>query len=193
MTVSLMPQRPPFVHFEQRAVEDRNASIKAGGLVMRDEDFVVVMQPGSKDTVEKLAVDWLAQIDRAAANGTFPPDWAVHFRKRYDSWKEGRECSAELGLPLREWPSLSKAQCENLIAAGCRTVEDVAAANEQILHRVGMGARELQQKARNYLASRDANKAAEEITALKATLTDRDERIAALEQRLAALEAKKRA
>jgi len=193
MSVSLMPQRPPFVTFEQRAVEDRNASIKIGGMVMRDEDFVIVMQPGSKDTVEKRALDWLAQIERAAANGTFPADWATHFRRRYETWNEGHECAAELGMPIREWPSLSKAQAENVLAAGCRTVEDVAAANEQILHRIGMGARELQQKARNYLASRDANKAAEEITALKATLDDRDARISSLEQRLAALETKKRA
>jgi predicted RNase H-like nuclease (RuvC/YqgF family) len=67
--------------------------------------------------------------------------------------------------------------------------------NEPTMQRVGMGARELKQKAKAYLESRDANKAAEQITALQAQLNDRDTRIETLETRLAALEAgsKKRA
>ena len=96
---------------------------------------------------------------------------------------------------MRQWPSLSKAQAENLIAAGVRTVEDVAAMNEPTMQRVGMGARELKGKAKAYVESRDQNKAAEQITALQAQLGDRETRIEALEARLAALEAgsKKRA
>lgn len=188
MNISLMPQRPPYVQFEQRAVEDRNATIKAGGLVMRDVDYVIVMQVGSKDTVEKDALDWLNDLDRLAQNGNYPIEWAQHFRRQYESWKAGY-ATPELGLSVRQWPSLSKAQAENLLAAGVRTVEDVATMNEQTMQRVGMGARELQRKARAYVDSRETNKAAEQIAALQADLENRDATITSLEQRLAKLEA----
>lgn len=188
MNISLMPQRPPYVQFEQRAVEDRNATIKAGGLVMRDVDYVIVMQVGSKDTAEKEALDWLNDLDRLAQNGNYPIEWAQHFRRQYESWKAGHEVP-ELGLSVRQWPSLSKAQAENLLAAGVRTVEDVATMNEQTMQRVGMGARELQRKARAYVDSRETNKAAEQIAALQADLENRDATITSLEQRLAKLEA----
>jgi len=188
VNISLMPQRPPYVQFEQRAVEDRNATIKAGGLVMRDVDYVIVMQVGSKDTVEKDALDWLNDLDRLAQNGNYPIEWAQHFRRQYESWKAGY-ATPELGLSVRQWPSLSKAQAENLLAAGVRTVEDVATMNEQTMQRVGMGARELQRKARAYVDSRETNKAAEQIAALQADLENRDATITSLEQRLAKLEA----
>lgn len=187
-TIALMPQRPPYVQFEQRAVEDRNATIKAGGLVMRDVDYVIVMQVGSKDTAEKEALDWLNDLNRLAQNGNYPIEWAQHFRRQYESWKAGHEVP-ELGLSVRQWPSLSKAQAENLLAAGVRTVEDVATMNEQTMQRVGMGARELQRKARAYVDSRETNKAAEQIAALQAEVENRDATITGLEQRLAKLEA----
>jgi hypothetical protein len=194
MAIALMPQRPPFIVFEQRAIEDRNASIAAGGLVMRDVDYVIVRQVGCKDTVEKEAEGWLADIEKAAAQGTYPGEWVRHFREKYAAFKAG-QAEPELGLSVRQWPSLSKAQAENLIAAGVRTVEDVAVMNEPTMQRVGMGARELKGKAKAYVESRDQNKAAEQITALQAQLGDRETRIEALEARLAALEAggKKRA
>ena len=72
MSIALMPQRPPYVTFEQRAVEDRNASIAAGGMVMRDVDFVIVRQVGSKNTLEKDAAEWLADLERLVANGNYP-------------------------------------------------------------------------------------------------------------------------
>jgi hypothetical protein len=185
-----MPQRPPFITFEQRAIEDRDASIKSGGIVMRDVDYVIVRQVGSKDTVEKDAVEWLADLDRMVALRSYPAEWARHFRDKYDAFKKGQS-EPELGLSVRQWPSLSKAQAENLINAGVRTVEDVADMNEPTMQRVGMGARELKKKAATYLASRDANKASEQITALTVQIEDRDTRIASLEARLAALETKK--
>lgn len=194
MSIALMPQRPPYVTFEQRAVEDRNASIAAGGMVMKDVDFVIVRQIGSKDTHEKNALEWLSDIDRSAASGQYPMEWARHFRDKYQAYKAGQD-EPELGLSVKQWPSLSKAQVENLLAAGVRTVEDVAGMNEPTMRKVGMGARELQKKARTYLETRDANKATEMISSLQIAVETKDERIASLEARLAALEAgsKKRA
>lgn len=195
MSIALMPQRPPFIEFEQRAIEDRNASIASGGTIMRDVDYVIVRQVGSKDTVEKDAAEWLADLDRLAANRAYPLEWVRHFREKYNAFKAG-QIEPEMGMPVRHWPSLSKAQAENLIGAGVRTVEDIAAMNEPTMQRVGMGARELKKKAQAYLESRDANKAAEQITALRIENEAKDDRISTLEARLLALESaasKKRA
>ena len=192
MAISLMPQRPPFVVFEQRAVEDRDASIAAGGIVMRDVDYVIVRQIGCKDTFEKEAGEWLVDIERSVANGSYPAEWARHFREKYQAFKAG-QAEPELGLSVRQWPSLSKAQAENLLAAGVRTVEDVASMNEPTMQRVGMGSRELKSKAKTYLETRDGNKSAERIAALEAELQNAKTRNDTLEQRLAALETKKRA
>ena len=195
MSIALMPQRPPYVTFEQRAVEDRNASIAAGGMVMRDVDFVIVRQVGSKNTLEKDAAEWLADLSNLVSNGTYPAEWAAHFREKFNAYKAGQS-EPELGLSVKQWPSLSKAQVENLLSAGVRTVEDVAAMNESAMQKVGLGARELKKKAVAYIETRDANKATEMINALRVENETKDERIASLEARLQALESsttKKRA
>jgi len=195
MSIALMPQRPPFVEFEQRAVEDRNATIASGGIVMRDVDFVVVHQVGSKNTHEKEAAEWIADITRMSNDGAYPREWVAHFVAKFQAYKAG-QAEPELGLSVKEWPSLSKAQVQNLLSANVRTVEDVAAMNEPTMHKVGMGARELKKKAQTYLETRDTNKATEQLNALKIESEAKDERIATLEARLLALEtasAKKRA
>ena len=43
---------------------------------------MIVRQVGSKDTVEKVAAEWLADLDRLVSNGTFPAQWASHFRDK---------------------------------------------------------------------------------------------------------------
>ena len=187
-SIGLMPERPPYVVFEQRAEEDRDASIAQGGIVMRDVNYAVIRQPGSKDSIEKAAEPWLEDVSRRVMQGKYPAEWLEHFRKQYAAFKQGQEVP-ELGLSVREWPSLSKAQAANLLAAGVRTVEDCAAMNEPTMHRVGMGARELKNKAVAYLETREQNKAAERIAALQAEVANRDTTIDSLTKRLEALEA----
>ena len=73
MNIALMPQRPPYVVFEQRAVEDRNASIQSGGLKMRDVDYVVVTgtdlgespRDGSARVLIAVRIDDVRLIDNA--------------------------------------------------------------------------------------------------------------------------------
>lgn len=186
--LALMPDRPPYVVFEQRAEEDRDATIASGGIVMRDVNYAVVRQPGSKDSIEKQADQWLEDVRRRVMQGKYPQEWLDHFQRQYAAFKEG-QTAPEMGLSVKEWPSLSKAQVHNLLAAGVRTVEDAAAMNEPTMQRVGMGAREIKAKAVAYIESREQNKAAEKIAALQADLANRDTTIESLEKRLAALEA----
>lgn len=184
MSVSLLEDarsRPPFIEFEERSVEDRDASIKAGHLVMKSVDYVIIRQPGSKDSVEKEALIWL---EGAKKNASFNPAWVDRFHAHYKMWKQGQEITPD-GTHIRMWAPISKAEAETLIAARILTVEDLAAANEDALRTIGIGARALQQKARAWLESAaKTGKTAEEITLLRATTESQNQQIEELRDKV---------
>lgn len=181
--------RPPFVEFKQVAVEDRNASIEAGRRVTKNVNMAFIMQPGSRDQVEKVAEEWIEQIKRQAYAGHYPETWAQHFEAKFKAWLAGIE-TPDSGLPIKEWPVLSPAEAENLIAAKILTVEDLANLSEEAMANVGMGMRALRDKARAWLeAAVDTGKSAERISALEAQVSDLIEQN---KQLLAALNASKK-
>jgi hypothetical protein len=160
-------ERPPYIAFEARAVEDRNASIEAGHYVARDVDYVIITPAGSKDRIERVAEEWLAQIRRQSVEGKYNPVWQQHFEAAYKAWKETNTIPED-GTSVRAWPLLSPAQVATVLAANIRTVEDLAVANEDALRRLGMGGRDLKAKAVAWLESaKDAGKVASENAALK--------------------------
>lgn len=171
MNISLMQAgRPPYVTFEQRAEEDRNATVKAGTLVLKDVDYAIIRTAGSKDTVEKVASEWLDHCGFESTKGRWPAEWVVAHRKMYTDWKAGLEATP-FGFPIRQWPSISKAQAENLALASVLTVEDLAASNEQTMAKIGMGARALKEKAQAWLDASKGN-VGEELAALRAQVSD---------------------
>jgi hypothetical protein len=56
------------------------------------------------------------------------------------------------GEAIKGWGVISPAQQANLIAINIRTVEDLAAVNDEGLKRIGMGAGELRDKAKAWLS-----------------------------------------
>lgn len=185
--MQLQTARPPYVVFETRAVEDRTESIKAGYPVYRDVDYACVTQAGSKDTAEKLASEYLAQLQRRAMEtngeeGQWHRKLADYLRDQYDAWKKGQELP-EMGVPIRTSLMFTPAQVKALLNANVRTVEDLAAANEQTLAMIGMGGRQLKDMATNSLnAAKDGGKVAYEMAALKAENADLRTRLEALEK-----------
>lgn len=176
--------RPPFVEFKQVPVFDKKRSDELGYRVTKDVDRAYVMQPGSRDVLEINAEDWLAQIRQKQIDGAhdaFPLEWVQGFKQKFDLWKQGLESPVN-GTHVREWPVLSPSQVNNLIALRIVTVEDVAAMTEDAMSRLGMGSRELREKAREWLAKREvANNVAQENEQLKAQLAELTARLAALE------------
>jgi hypothetical protein len=184
---SIQEARPPYVEFKQVAVEDRNASIEAGHRVTKNVNMAYVMQIGSKDQTEKIAEDWIAQLKRKAMENEYPEAWANHFETKFKDWMAGRE-TPENGYPIREWAVLSPAEVENLLSIKIRTVEDLAAATEELLQK-SLGLRTLKQKAQAWLES--ANSSAEKLTALSIENVQLKETVERLNERLLALEADK--
>ncbi len=188
MNIQLMQQgRPPYVRFEQRVEEDRAQTISQNKLVMKDVDWVIIHPVGSKDTVEKPAVDWLDHCKLMSLKGNYPGEWEVAHRKMYNDWKAGLEVVPP-GFSVRQWPGISKAQAENLVLAGVLTVEDLAAANEQTLGRIGMGGRALKDKAQAWMDSAKGN-VGEELAALRAQLSDALTTIGSQNAKIAELDA----
>jgi hypothetical protein len=145
-------ERPSYVQFETRTMEDKVASVREGRYVAKDFDVVLVTPSYSKDCVEYKVDQWLVNIERNLREGRIPEKWAEHWRESYKRWKAGQELPLS-GTPIKGWGVISPAQQANLIAMNCRTVEDLAAANDDGLRRMGMGAVDLRTKARTWLAS----------------------------------------
>lgn len=145
-------ERPAYVRFERRPMEDKAASIREGRYVAKDVDFALVTPPYSKDCVEYKVEQWLINMDRNVRDGRIPEKWADQWKASYNSWKNGQEMPLS-GTPIKGWGVLSPAQQQTLIAMNCLTVEDLAGINDEGLRRIGMGAIELRDKAKNWLAS----------------------------------------
>ncbi len=182
--IGIAQARPPFVEFKQIAREDKKKSIELGYRTTKNVDMAYIMQPGSRDQVEIEAQAWLDSLKLKHINGSpdaYPSEWIDSFRKKFEMWKEGMEAPPN-GTSVREWPMLSPAQVENFIATRVLTIEDVAAMTEEAMGRFGMGARELREKAREWLAKREvANSMAQENEQLKAQLAELTARLSALE------------
>lgn len=187
-------ERPPYVRFEQRAVEDRQATLEAGMVQYKDVDYVLVTPAGTHDVHEEKAENWLKKQAKNAKDGRIPDSHYRHYEQMYERYKEGLELP-ENGIPIKNWPMITPAQVQQILQANIRTVEDLAAAPEEALVRMGMGARALKQKAEAYLQSGDAGKAAGQIHDLQLKLEEAEkakeqqaEMIEQMSKRLAAIE-----
>lgn len=168
-----LEERPPYVRFEPRAVEDRQATAENGMMQYKDVDFVLVTPAGSHDVHEEKAEKWLEKQKKNAKDGRIPEQHYRHYQQMFESYKEGKELP-ETGIPIKSWPLVTPAQVQQILQANIRTVEDLARAPEEALQRIGMGARPLKQKAEAYMQSGDTGKAASEIHDLRRKLEERE-------------------
>lgn len=154
------------VGFHRRAVEDRNETMRQGKTMYRNEDLVIIYLPGGNDKREHIADD--AFFARRS------PKW----RDMYDAWVKGEEPAVTDGTPIDQAPFITPAQAASCKANNVLSVEQLAEAADQVVERLGMGFREVQTKARNFMkASASKGKVAEELSA-------KDVKIATLEKEL---------
>lgn len=166
---AIKEDRPSYVRFEKRPVEDRALSIANGHFTTSDVDFAIITPHGTSDEIPRVVKDWFTYLDQSAREDRIPQKFVEYYKECYDHYLKGEETPLK-GTPIKDWPPLSPAQRTNLIAVRVYTVEDLASANEATLALMGMGARELQQKADNWLkSSTDLGKITEEISALQVT------------------------
>lgn len=157
-----------YVDFEIRVEEDREATLKAGRFVGRDVDFAVITLPGGKDVrrrpvSEELLNEWRHGRWRGGSQIKPPAPWAIH---AYERWKSGQEIP-ENGWALRHWNALSPAQLKTCLAANVRTVEDLAALNDEGVKRLGIGGLQLVRLAREALKQKEDQKDTHRVVALE--------------------------
>lgn len=176
--------RRPYVRFERRSQETRDPAKP-----FVDKDWAITMAPGSKDTSEMLAEDWLNWLDKMATEERLPQSWPRQYREAYKEWQETQEQPTH-GYPLLKWPPLTPAQRESCLKAGIRTVEDLAAANVEALGRIGMGGLALKQSAEAWLAEqKNGGALAQKVADLQIALEDTLRIVQELKDRNAELEA----
>lgn len=172
---------PPLLEFEYRAVEDRTKTLASGAYSTKDVAFVMVHRPGSKDVHEEDAEAWGRKLAERARQGLCPQTWVLDFKRLFEAWKNGEELPPE-GTPIKSWPALSPSAVKQIIAAGFRTVEQLASANDVECSSIGLQAIEFRNRARQYVeAATGPGKVAEKQRELEARIAAQDLLIAELQ------------
>jgi hypothetical protein len=188
-------QIPPFITFEEREQEDRQATIDAGRPINKVVDFVIIQQSGSHDTTEKPAAEWLKQIEEyssrhGATAAAYPLEWIEAFKTKYKKWKDGQELPED-GTPVRTCPIFNKGEIAAIENANIRTLEALAVASGEGLANIGMGGLALRQRAEKYLADASGSgKIVAENEKLRVKVDQQDEMIEKLRRQIDALSAK---
>lgn len=143
--------RPAYVRFERIPVEDKQASVRDGHYVARDVDYALITPPYSKDVFKQKVDAWLADLKFQVQNDRIPQEWVDQYDRQYQAWKNGQEIPLN-GTAIRGWGVISPAQQETLIRMNIMTVEDLSLINDEGIKRVGMGAIDLKNKAKAWLA-----------------------------------------
>lgn len=140
----------------------------------KEVEYVEWAKVGSgATTVERISA--LSKSKEGRTN----PVWDV-IRPHYERWKQGQEAPTE-GTPLDVWPAVTKGQVEHLRLLNIRSVEDVAAANDATMEKMGMGARVLRDKARAFISAKQGQ------SVIAEQLSQRDTEIATLKAQIADL------
>jgi len=187
--------RAAYVRFERIAVKDNEASLEAGFFKSKDQDMIYVTPPYSKDEHASKVDVFFQKKEGDVRSGRIPQKHLELWKEAYAHWRKGQETPLD-GTDVRNWAVISPAQAKNMISAGCRTIEDLAQANDEALRRLGMGGNDLKNKAKAWLqAAKDHGPLTEEISQLKnqnkqlqGTIDSLQEQIKRFEIRLGAQE-----
>ena len=116
--VQIAEDRPPYVQFELRAVEDRSALIETGHYGSKDVAFALITPAGSKDRVERNAEEWLEHIRTQVEEERFPARLVPGISGFFRGLEKGeRTCPGRYRRPQlacrKSCPGKSHAQLEH--------------------------------------------------------------------------------
>lgn len=168
-----------FPRFHLQAVLNGFKTEQEGRQIFEDKEFVQIFTPGQARSVPNEPV-----------NDEHKRRWPEHYR----AFKEGLELACE-GTPIEHWPQSTPAMVANLKVLHIKTVEQLAAVSDAGLQQMGLGARELRQKAQDYLDNASSSAPLERERALRAAAEEQSALLQAqldqLTERLGALETRR--
>lgn len=157
-------------------------SAKDGKVTWRDEE-IVRLHVDSNTIVEKRICD-MARRDFDSDQGF------ERYQRALEAWRDGKDAPID-GTPLTVWGGASPAQQKACEDQHLRSVEDLAAAPDGLLDRIGQGARDLREKARLFMDAQEraasvgqVEELMKEIQALKAKVEEGDALLAEADKQL---------
>jgi len=123
--------------FYLKSVQHTAASREAGRPIFRDIEWVDIIIAGDKNCMPSRKV---SDADR------------LRFPVQYNAFQKNQEAPLE-GTPLKEWAILTPAQVSELNYLNFYTVESIAEMPDTALQTIGLGGRELKNKAIEWLKS----------------------------------------
>jgi len=138
--VSHGDDRGLFVKFYNEAVEVPFKSEEAGHPVFEDVPYIHIMFPGNSTTQVRRPAKIKGDDQTPSDPQRWPQAWAA-----FQSQSE----QVQSGIPITEWPPLTKSQAMSLKERQIHTVEALASVPDHAL--TWLGAREMQQKAQAWL------------------------------------------
>lgn len=164
------------VRFYRHPVQNNFKTAAEGRPIFDEQDFISILIPGDKNTkVERKA--------RADDKERFPHQWASF---------QNQTTVAYEGTPIEQWPQATVSQVAELKALNVFTVEALASLTDSQIQKVGMGGRDLSNKAKAFLAaakdSSYANLLTDELARRDETIAMQQATIDDLGARLLALE-----
>lgn len=167
------------VEFYTEAEENPAMSREAGRPIFEDKEFVRIRIVGDPKSSLIAPAQSSAGRDRETGQSF---SYAEKFPEHYRYFKAQQDQQTAAGTPLTEMPWLTAAKRAELKALNILTVEGLAGLDGTMLQRIGMGARELKNKAEAWLDSASGNAATAKMAS---ELAARDDKIAALERQMA--------
>lgn len=159
---------PVAVAFGLFPMIDKEATTKSGFDVYKDVVHIKIAVPG-----DRLSIYFQPVKDNDKKR--FPKAWE-HY--------ERRGSVANNGFPIEQWAVISRGLALTLKAAHIPTIEGLATLDDQHIGKFGFNARELREKARAWVKSREQGAAASVDAAEKQALKDQ---IASLQAQITAL------
>lgn len=165
----------PMIHVEfiNLPVEDLAASRKEGRPIFKDVEHCRIRWVGDN---KRELIEPAHQLTEYNRDERRYITFAEKFPEHYRLFKANQDQSAVNGTPISELPFLTEAKRAELRALNITTAEGLAALDGAALHRLGMGGRDLKNKARAFLDSAsgaaDVSRMAAEIENLKAMIAN---------------------
>lgn len=155
------------VNFFMHPEQDGDLTVKEGRPIFVDKEYIQIMVPGERDIVVRPA--WQKDYER--------------FPQQYLAFKAKKSQDAVSGTPLTVLTFLSKAQVKELEYFNCVTVEQLANMPDSTAQKF-MQINKLKQLAKDYI---QAAKETAPLTAMRAEMEEKDNRIEVLERQLSEL------
>lgn len=143
--------------------ENKEKSLAAGRAVFDEIPSISIQWPGGDETVRKIEPQDIAEYPEA-----------------YAAFRAGSEPITS-GTPLSEWPLMNGSTLRELQHIGFRTIEQLAAANDEIKRKLGPTGRFIKM-AKDWLDA--ANSSQFEVVSLKQQLEREQKRTAKLEEQV---------